>query len=196
MIHVFRWLTPGPQFALIVRNSLVYSRKTGFWTAVGFAIGNLINITFAVTGVAIIIANSSIANNVMKYAGSGYLVYLGLKTIFMKIHFQNLTSKEKYQDIGSLSAIKIGLATNLLNPNAPLFFISVFGALISSKTPYWVVLTLMIAMPLNTLFMASMWSLLFTHKLIKSLYMKFEPILNKFLGVVLILLAVSMLLKK
>lgn len=196
LIHIFRWLTPGPQFALIIRNSLVYSRKTGFWTAVGFAVGNLINIILSVTGIALVITKSPLAHNAIKYLGAGYLIYLGFKTFFVKIKFKNLKTKEKHRDIKSLTATKIGLITNLLNPNAPLFFISIFGSLLSSKAPSWVIIFLMIAMPLNTIFMASLWTILFTQRKIKGLYMKFEPTINKCLGIALILLGLMMFFNK
>lgn len=196
LIHIFRWLTPGPQFALIIRNSLMYSRKTGFWTAVGFAIGNLINIFLSVTGIALIITKSPFAHNAIKYLGAGYLIYLGFKTFLVKIKFKNLKTEEKHHNISPLTATKIGLITNLLNPNAPLFFISIFGGLITSNAPNWVISFLMIAMPLNSLFMASLWTVLFTQKTIKGLYMKFEPTINKFLGIALILLGLVMLFRK
>ena len=70
-IHVFAWLTPGPLFVLIIRNSLVYSRKTGVWTALGIAIGSLIHTTFSVTGIALIISTSATAFTLIKFLGAG-----------------------------------------------------------------------------------------------------------------------------
>ena len=43
-IHLLAWFIPGPVFVLIIRNSLVYSRKSGMWTALGIAIANIIHI--------------------------------------------------------------------------------------------------------------------------------------------------------
>jgi threonine/homoserine/homoserine lactone efflux protein len=194
LIHAFRWLTPGPAIALIIRNSLVYSRKTGFLTAVGFAISNLIWITLAITGIAVLITKSPDAQIIIKYIGAGYLMYLGIKTFFLTSHLQNTETKEKHHDIRPIRAIKIGFLTNFFNPNAPLFFLSIFGSLLSSKAASWVILFLMIAMPLNSLIMASLWSLFFSHKKIKSQYAKFQPILNKVLGGVLVLLAIKIIL--
>lgn len=189
LIHVLAWLTPGPQIALIVRNSLVYSRKTGFWTAVGFAIGNFIHIIVAISGVGLIFTASPIAHNVIKYLGVGYLTYLGVKTFLIKPQAQATQSNEHRHDISPLSAFKMGLLTNLLSPYAPLFFISIFGSLLSTKAPNWVVVFLMFAMPLNTLFMGYMWTLFLTHRNIKSRYSKFQPTVNKILGVVLVTFA-------
>ena len=76
-IHIFAWFTPGPQIALIIRNSLIYSRKTGFWTAAGFAIGNFIHILISVIGLGLLISQSPSLHTAIKFLGVGYLAYLG-----------------------------------------------------------------------------------------------------------------------
>jgi len=64
LIHIFAWFTPGPNLVLIIRNSLVYSRKTGFFTAVGFALSNVIHIVLAVAGFGFILATVPLAQHV------------------------------------------------------------------------------------------------------------------------------------
>ncbi len=195
LIHVFAWLTPGPNITLIIRNSLVYSRKTGFWTAVGFALGNFIHIILAVAGIGIIISNSPL-HSLIKFLGVGYLLYLGLNTFFIKVHLQNPQVKEKHRDITPFAAIRTSLLANLLSPYAAPFFITIFGTLLSSRAPYWVIVFLMVAMPLNTLMMASLWTLFMTHSKVKNVYFKFEPVLNKCLGALLILFALLIVFSK
>lgn len=196
LIHIFAWFTPGPNLALIIRNSLIYSRKTGFFTAVGFAISNYIHIILSVTGIGLIIANFPLAASVIKLLGAVYLIYLGLKTIFKKIDVRHITSSEKHHDISPLSAIKIGLITNILSPKAPLFFGSIFGTLLSSSAPSWVIIFLIIEMPFNTLLMANLWSFFFTQKKIRNLYKRFQTIFNLILGGILVLLAFIILFSK
>ncbi len=195
-IHALAWLTPGPIFVLIVRNSMIYSRKTGFWTAVGCAIGNVIHITYAVTGIALIISRSTIAFNLIKFLGVGYLLYLGIKTIFLKIQEQKPESSNQQNDASTLTAVKTGFLINILSPKASLFFTSIFATVFSSGAPSWVVIFLFIAMPLNTLFMATMLSRLFTHGQVRSVYTRFQPLVHKCLGAALILLAVIIALPK
>jgi len=195
-IHFLAWLTPGPLFVLIVRNSVVYSRKTGLWTAVGIAIGNFTHILYSVAGIALIISKSPIAFNVIKYLGVSYLIYLGLKTLFLKIPTQKAKSRQKQKDITPLSAVKIGFLTNILSPKASLFFASIFATILSSGAPYWVVIFLMIAMPLNSLFMATMLSIFFTQGKVRSVYARYQHIFNKLLGGALILLALIIALSR
>lgn len=195
-VHIFAWLTPGPLFVLIVRNSLVYSRKIGVWTAIGIAIGNFIHITYSITGIALIISTSAIAFNVIKFLGVGYLAYLGIKTLFIKIETQKADTPDEHKDISTLKAVKIGFLTNILSPKASLFFASIFATVLSSGSPFWVIAFLMIAMPLNSFVMASILSVFFTQKKVRSVYSKYQGIVNKCLGAALILLAAMVVLHK
>ncbi len=195
-IHILAWFTPGPQLVLIIRNAVIYSRRIGFFTAIGFALGNFIHIVLSVVGIGLIIAATPLAATLVKLLGVGYLTYLGIKTFLMKINTNTLNPHGKHTHIASLSAMKMGLVTNLLSPQAPLFFASIFGSLLASGAPMWVVIFLMIAMPLNTLLMTSLWSLFFTQQTVRRWYVKFEPVINKALGVALLILAITIALSK
>lgn len=196
-VHIFAWFTPGPLFVLIVRNSLVYSRKSGIWTAVGIAIGNLIHITYSVTGLALIISASSMAFNVIKFLGVGYLVYLSIKTFLIKVETQKAdTTAAEHKDIPTLKAVKIGFLTNILSPKASLFFASIFATVMSSGSPFWIVIFLWIAMPLNSFVMATILSIFFTQKRIRAFYGQYQHIANKLLGTALLILAVAIAIHK
>src|SRR3989338_2146797 len=190
-VHIFAWFTPGPLFVLIMRNSLVYSRKSGIWTAVGIAIGNLIHITYSVTGIALLISASPIASNIIKFLGVGYLAYLGIKTFLIKVETQKAdTTSKEHRDISPFQAAKIGFLTNILSPKASLFFASIFATVMSTGAPFWVVVFLWIMMPLNSFVMASILSVFFTQKKVRSLYGNYQHIVNKLLGVALLVLAI------
>ena len=196
-IHVFAWFTPGPLFVLIVRNSLMYSRKSGIWTAVGIAIGNFIHITYSVIGLALIIAASPITFNIIKFLGVGYLIYLGIKTFLAKMETQNADAmSDTSKDISPFQAAKMGFLTNILSPKASLFFASIFAMVMASGFPFWVVIFLWIAMPLNSFVMASILSVFFTQKKIKSVYANYQHIVNKLLGLALLVLAIMIALYK
>ncbi|MFH1508892.1 MAG: LysE family transporter [bacterium] len=190
-IHVFAWFTPGPLFVLIIRNSLVYSRKSGMWTAVGIAIGNAIHITYSVTGLALIISASPVAFNIIKFLGVGYLAYLGIKTFLIKVDAQKTDStSEKHKDLIPFQAAKIGFLTNILSPKASLFFASIFATVMASGSPFWVVIFLWVAMPLNSFVMAFILSVFFTQKKVRNVYANYQPTVNKLLGTALIVLAI------
>lgn len=194
LIHILAWFTPGPQVALIIRNSLIYSHRTGFFTALGFATGNLFHICFAVAGLGVIFSASTVFSILIKYFGIGYLIYLGINTFFSTTKIDRTSSERKKNDLPIFSAFKTGLLLNILNPQAYTFFLTLFSTVMASNYPGGITLVLLVVMPLNTLIMASLWSLLFTRKIVSSLYLRFQSLFNKLLGGLLVFFALIILL--
>lgn len=194
-IHITAWFTPGPLFVLIVRNSLVYSRKAGIWTAVGIAGGNFVHITYSVLGILFLISTSNTLFTVIKFLGVGYLTYLGIKTLVIKGEAL-VTDGSKHKDISACKAMKTGFLTNLLSPKASLFFASIFAAVLSSSAPFWVVVVLWATMPFNSFIMASLLSAFFTQKRVRFVYAKYQVFFNRLLGLALLLFAVMIAFQK
>lgn len=59
-------VTPGPDFALTLRNSLAYSRRAGVYTAIGVGAGNLVHATYSLIGIGAVISKSILLFNVLK----------------------------------------------------------------------------------------------------------------------------------
>lgn len=72
---------PGPDFALITRNSLVGCRGGGVRTTLGGAAGLVVHATAAALGLSALLAASSAAYATLKLVGVAYLVYLGFKSL-------------------------------------------------------------------------------------------------------------------
>ncbi|QQG37612.1 MAG: LysE family transporter [Candidatus Kaiserbacteria bacterium] len=177
-----------------MRNSLMYSRKAGIWTALGIALGNFVHITYSVAAIVLIVSLAEPMLTVVRYLGVAYIAYLGVKTILAKSNGQSNDAAIK-NGISAFAAFRTGFLANLLNPGASLFFASIFATVLSSGFPVWVLYTLWIAMPLNSLFMASFLSVFFSHAKIKALYARYERFANIILGGALLLLAVLIALK-
>ena len=65
-------------------------------SVLGIATGSVIHTTFAAFGLSIIIAESIIAFNIIKYAGAAYLVYIGYKMLTDRSHLNiEIFNKEK-----------------------------------------------------------------------------------------------------
>lgn len=77
-------ISPGPDFALVTRNSLRHSQKAGVMTALGIAIGTLFHASYCILGFVIIISKSILLFNIIKYMGASYLIYLGIKGLLEK----------------------------------------------------------------------------------------------------------------
>jgi threonine/homoserine/homoserine lactone efflux protein len=110
-------VTPGPDTALTIRNTLRAGRPAGVGTACGVVGGHLVWITASVAGVAALVAASGAATGTIRVVGGVYLVYLGLSTLARRPEAGGVPSTRR-------SAAAQGLASNLSNPKAALFFAS------------------------------------------------------------------------
>lgn len=84
LVHFLAVVSPGPDFAMVTRNSIIYSRKTGIYTSIGIAVGILVHVAYSLLGIGFIIAKSIVLFNIIKFIGAGYLIYIGYKSFRAK----------------------------------------------------------------------------------------------------------------
>lgn len=123
--------SPGPDFVMAVRNSILYSRRTGIMTAVGFGLGVGVHAAYCLGGLALIIAKSVILFNVLKFIGAIYLFYIGIKALQSKGFESPALDGKSAPSISDLAALRSGFITNLLNPKATLFFLALFTQILN-----------------------------------------------------------------
>ena len=73
-------ISPGPDLALVTRNTLAGGQHAGAWTSAGILTGNLIHLGYCLLGVGWLIANSIVAFTLLKLVGGAYLIYLGVQS--------------------------------------------------------------------------------------------------------------------
>lgn len=114
-------ITPGNDTIYILSRTIAQGRKAGIMSVLGIGTGSLVHTFFAAIGLSVIIAQSPVLFNIIKYAGAAYLFYIGVSMILSKSPVINLITpkNEKYHKI-YLQAV----LTNVLNPKVALFFIS------------------------------------------------------------------------
>ncbi len=194
VIHLLAVVSPGPDFIVAVRSSLMYSRKTGIWTAVGFGLGIMVHIFYSLAGLALIISKSILVFSTIKFLGAGYLVYIGLKSIFSKATGIKIGEHDKIKDISTWQAVKVGFLTNVLNPKATLFFLSLFTLVISPDTPLIIMIIMSAIMVINQIIWFSMVSIFLSQKRLRSAFDKHQNIFNRTLGGLLVALGVKVAL--
>ncbi len=195
-IHLLAVISPGPDFIMCVKNSLQYSRKTGIYTAIGFAGGIAVHITYCVFGLALLISKSILIFNSIKILGAAYLIYIGIKSLSSKHSKIEIHNQEKKADVGALQAIKIGFLTNVLNPKATLFFLGLFTIVITPETPNYILGIASTIMIFNTFLWFALVATFFTQKHVRQVFDRFQGIFNKFFGGLLILLRVKIALSQ
>jgi threonine/homoserine/homoserine lactone efflux protein len=113
-------LTPGPGVLYILTRSLTQGRRAGLASVAGIAIGNLASAVGAGVGLAAWFAISAFAFEVVKYAGAGYLVYLGFRTLFSKTQPSGGDLPPPPMALGRV--FRDAFIVALLNPKTAIFF--------------------------------------------------------------------------
>lgn len=129
---------PGPDFALVSRNTLRGGRRAGIGTAVGANAGLVIWGLAAVTGLAALLSASATVYSVVKYAGAAYLVALGLHTLWHSMTGTPLSPSSGSAPGGALSmasALRQGLLGSLLNPKSAVLYTALLPQFIPGGAP-------------------------------------------------------------
>jgi len=189
-------VSPGPDFAIVTRNSLVYSRKSGIFTSLGLGFGIMVHITYCLFGIGIIISKSIILFNIIKYIGAIYLIYIGYKSLRAKPEQETeKINEESFQKtLTKIESIKIGFFTNVLNPKVTLFFLALFTQVIDVTTPKIIQLLYGAEMVIMTFVWFSLVSIFFSNNKIKHKIFKVKHYVERFTGAVLIALGIKVAL--
>lgn len=136
VVHLLAAASPGPDFAFVTRQSLVYGRKAGLLASMGIALGLAIHIVYSAAGLAAVIAGSVEWMRFIRFAGGGYLLYLGVQGLR-----SGAVAKAEEPAAGkdvagpALHLIAGGFLCNALNPKAPLYFVALFSVVLSPGLP-------------------------------------------------------------
>lgn len=126
-------ISPGPDFAMVTRNSLMLSRRAGVFTALGIGLGVLLHVSYTLIGIGLIIQQSQWLFNAIKLAGAAYLLWLGLKMLWNQPG--SLSSDDIVTPMSDRDALRTGFLTNVLNPKTTVFIVSLFMQVVHPDTP-------------------------------------------------------------
>jgi len=194
LLNALAAISPGPDFVMAVRNSLNYSRRTGIFTGVGIGLGISVHIIYCAAGVGYLISKSMPLFTTIKYLGAIYLAYIGIKSILAKGSKLEITESKELTDMTRFQAMRTGFLTNVLNPKATMFFLGLFTFVIKSETPSYVVVIIAFIMIMTAITWFTLVALFFTQRRVQTAFFKFESIINKVFGGLLILLGIKIAL--
>lgn len=197
IIHLLAVISPGPDFAMTVKNSLSFGRKAGIYTAIGMGLGIGIHVIYSLIGIGFIISQSIIIFNIIKYLGAAYLIYIGIKSLRSKpsnaLEYEIDNNKKNLSNIEALYA---GFLTNVLNPKATLFFLSLFTQVINPETPLFIQTLYGAEMMIATAVWFSVLATFFSHKVFRNKIIKIKHHIERVLGAALILLGIKVAVSK
>ena len=127
-------LTPGPDVLYIVTHAARSGARAGVVAAMGITTGCFVHIFAAALGVSALMAASSMAFGILKWAGAVYLVYVGLRLLLARtpapaakksnaIYFIAASADNAWAT-GLKDIFSQGFWTNVLNPKVALFFLA------------------------------------------------------------------------
>ncbi|MCK8088537.1 LysE family translocator [Vibrio sp. 1CM8B] len=136
-IHFIALMSPGPDFALVVQNATRHGRQTGLYIALGLSCGILLHSLLSLTGISYLVHQQPTLFAIIQLAGGSYLLYLGYGAL--KATWQIIQNHDDEDDTvnakdliltNKRQAFSKGFATNILNPKALVFFISLMSSLV------------------------------------------------------------------
>ncbi|CAB3922471.1 Threonine efflux protein [Achromobacter anxifer] len=133
LITILAVISPGPDFAMVTRNSYLFGRRTGLQCALGIALGVQVHVFYTMFGVSLLAHYAQPVLQGIKLAGACYLVYMGWKTFFNRAQVDRDLSARP--PITGWQALYSGFLTNALNPKTTLFVVSTYTQLVSPGTP-------------------------------------------------------------
>ena len=140
-------LTPGPDTAYIVGQSIAHGRRAGLLSALGISAGCCVHTLASAFGLTALLAASASAFLIIKLAGAAYLIFLGLRMIVSTLRrlgdsrsLDHATQEDASAPIAAIprSRRRIfaqGFLTNVLNPKVALFFLSFFPQFVAVDSP-------------------------------------------------------------
>lgn len=129
-------MVPGADTIYVLSKSITGGKKKGIVSALGISTGILVHTVLASLGLSAILVSSAVAFNLMKLAGAAYLIVMGLRTIFSKKELFPTGDMEQENTENVWKIYRQGVLTNVLNPKAALFFLSLLPQFVSADNVY------------------------------------------------------------
>ncbi len=196
VIALLAGMSPGPDFFVVMKNSLCHGRKIGIATSMGIAAALLIHVTYTIIGIALIIQHYHFLYVIIQIFGAVYLAYLGIKTIiltFKKMKIELEETKKNNESKSIREGFINGFLCNLLNPKAFVFFLSIFSQFISPGMPKWMEIVFGIEVVITVGLWFVLLSVFVSSKRFRRIYEKIDVWLERIFGAILVFFAIRVI---
>jgi RhtB (resistance to homoserine/threonine) family protein len=197
LIHLLAVASPGPDFAVVVRESVAHGRRAGTWTALGVGSAIFLHVGYSLLGIGLIVSQSIVLFNVLKWLAAAYLLYIGFKALRARPAAASSCEPAEAAPVvtrSAAAAYRAGFMTNGLNPKATLFFLSLFTVVINPHTPLWVQAGYGVYLALATALWFCLVALLFSQQRVRAGFARMGHWFDRTMGAVLIALGVKIAL--
>ncbi len=190
-IHLLAVMSPGPDFALVVKNGVSGSRSGGLWTCAGVAGGILVHVAYCLLGIGLVISQSILLFSIIKWIGALYLIFIGGKAVFSKAQAKKLDITAERREQSWHRWVLEGFLCNALNPKATVFFLALFTQVVSPSTPIVVQLFYGLFMSAQTFVWFAFLTSLLNVSVVREVIGRIHGVIDRVMGGVLILLGLK-----
>lgn len=185
--------SPGPDMLLLIRNGLTCGRRVGLATVIGICGGLLVHVSLSVAGLAWLITRNVYIHDTVRLLGAGYLVFIGIRAL----KFRGALTLDDFAPHGRRSAnqgFRDGFFCNLLNPKVTIYIFSIFTQFIAPNDSAGTKIGYGLVIVLTSLFGWSVFLLLVQHALVRQALARFNTLINRIFGGVMIALGLRIAL--
>jgi threonine/homoserine/homoserine lactone efflux protein len=176
----------------MLRQALCHSRRNALLTAFGIGAGILVHVCYSLLGIGLVIQQSVVLFSILKVMGTLYLTWIAIQCLKARAGGVHVEAGPATAQSAS-AALRLGFLTNVLNPKATLFFVSLFSVVISPGTPVFLQAGYGIYIALATGLWFAMVAVFFTLPRVRKGFNRFGHWLDRLMGGVLLLLAGQLL---
>jgi threonine/homoserine/homoserine lactone efflux protein len=130
-------VVPGPDFAVVTKNTLVGGKSRGRFTALGVSTSALVQGTAAAFGLSELVVRAQPVFDAIKIAGVAYLAFLGIQALrsAWRGHYQELLQTGDAESRAArLGGFRQGFLSNVTNPKVLIFYLAILPQFLSHHT--------------------------------------------------------------
>lgn len=190
IITILAVISPGADFAMITRNSILHGRTAGLLASAGIAMGVQVHVLYTMLGIGLLIGHTPWLFTSIKLFGAAYLIYIGYQTFVQQNRVEvDLSAGNSMQP---LEAFRSGFLTNALNPKTTLFVVSTYTQVVHADTSLWLQFGYGLFMSVSHWAWFSLVALFFSHEGLRAAILRSQLLLNRLIGSVLLGLGLSL----
>ena len=183
-------ISPGPAVLMAARTGLNEGFRTGAFLAVGIGAGAVFWATCAMSGLGILFVWAPALLVALKLAGGAYLVWIGV-TLWRDASKPFDTADARPTPRSALSALRLGLVTQLTNPKPVVLLSAIFLGTVPPGTPLWQRTALLAVLFTFETVWNTLVARIFSLDRTRAAYISLKTIIDRAFGGMLILLGVK-----
>ena len=187
-------IIPGADFARVLRQSIAHGRRAALFTSAGIATSILVHGSYTLLGIGVLVGQSLMLFNIIKWLGAAYLVWLAISALRSSPPQPPEEGELAGARRGDWAAFALGFLTNLLNPKAVLFFLALFTTLVSAHTAGDAKVIYVACMSIMLFAWFALVSVFFTTPAVRQGFFRFGRWFNRVTGITFIVLAIRVAL--